>query len=257
MTDRFDRALRGLREQEDGANPRAEETLQRVLAERRMVGLSPWKRSVRLWLPIAAVLACSTAALAWMETFGARPAVLAGVDEATTSPRGVVPPGPSTGPTPALSAPSATGTSEPEAAEADPLPAPTPEPPRPVPTKRASSAAPASGSSAAVAAPAEPPRAPTVPAAPATESSEADVYAHAHRLHFDGGDAPAALSAWDEYLSRFPDGRFAPDARYNRAIDLLKLHRVAEARAALQSFADGGFGGYHGDDARKLLRSIP
>lgn len=256
MTDRLDRALRGLREQEDGESPHAEETLQRVLAERRMAGRSPWKRSVRLWLPIAAVLACSTAALAWMETFGGRPAVLSSADEAAPSPRGVVPPGPSTGPAPALPSPSATGTSEPEAVEeAEPLPAPTPVPPRPVPTKGVSSAAP--GSTAVVAAPVAPSSAPAVPAAPATDSSEADVYARAHRLHFDGADTSAALSAWDDYLSRFPDGRFAPDARYNRAIDLLKLHRVAEARAALQSFADGGFGGYHGDDARKLLRSMP
>jgi hypothetical protein len=87
--------------------------------------------------------------------------------------------------------------------------------------------------------------------------SEDDVYSRAHRLHFGGADPRASLAAWDEYLARYPSGRFAPDARYNRAIDLLKLKRFDEARAALQPFADGAFGGYHRDDARELLRSMP
>jgi TolA-binding protein len=98
-----------------------------------------------------------------------------------------------------------------------------------------------------------------VPQAVAAEaaSEEEDVYTRAHRLHFDGADPAAALAAWDDYLLRFPDGRFAPDARYNRAIDLVRLRRYVEARAALQPFADGSFGGYHRDAARELLRSIP
>jgi hypothetical protein len=87
--------------------------------------------------------------------------------------------------------------------------------------------------------------------------TEADVYARAHRLHFDGRNPAGALAAWDEYLRRYPDGRFAPDARYNRAIDLLRLQRWGDARAALQPFADGAYGGYHRDDARGLLRSLP
>ena len=82
------------------------------------------------------------------------------------------------------------------------------------------------------------------------------MYTRAHRLHFDG-DAAAALAAWDAYLLQFPDGRFVPDARYNRAIDLVKLRRYAEARAALLPFADGAFGGYHRGDAQRLLTSIP
>jgi hypothetical protein len=107
MTDRVERALRGLREQESGAHLHAEETLQRVLAERRMAKRS-WRRSGRLWIPIAAVLACSTAALAWMETFGAKPAALSAADDAPKLQRGVVPPGPSTGIAPPPPEPSVT-----------------------------------------------------------------------------------------------------------------------------------------------------
>jgi TolA-binding protein len=112
-----------------------------------------------------------------------------------------------------------------------------------------------SASTAASAAPPAEPPSTTPPANGA--ASDSDVYARAHRLHFDGSDPAAALSALDDYLVRFPDGRFAPDARYNRAIDLLKLRRYAAARAALQPFADGAFGGYHRDDARAILRTIP
>jgi hypothetical protein len=124
---------------------------------------------------------------------------------------------------------------------------------------------PKSGSSSRVASPSPLPAATTAPslekAPPGGSVSSAappdgDAYAHAHRLHFDGDDPAAALAAWDDYLRRFPSGRFVPEARYNRAIDLLKLHRPAEGRAALQPFADGAYGDYHRDDARELLQSI-
>jgi len=43
------------------------------------------------------------------------------------------------------------------------------------------------------------------------------------------------------------------EARYNRAICLVRLGRRAGARAALAPFASGAYGGYRQEDARALL----
>src|SRR4029078_4374837 len=56
------------------------------------------------------------------------------------------------------------------------------------------------------------------------------LYRHAHRLHLSGQDPAAALAAWDAYLREDPSGAFALEARYNRAICLVRLHRANEAR---------------------------
>ena len=48
-------------------------------------------------------------------------------------------------------------------------------------------------------------------------------------------------------------GRFAPEARWNRAIALFKLGRRDEAVAALQPFADGAYGGYRRAEATRLI----
>ena len=44
------------------------------------------------------------------------------------------------------------------------------------------------------------------------------------------------------------------EARYNRAIVLLRLGRHAEARAVLEAFARGDYGAFRRADARLLLR---
>jgi hypothetical protein len=97
--------------------------------------------------------------------------------------------------------------------------------------------------------------------APATSSSAAfqdadgDLYRLAHEAHFDAHDYGRALTGWDAYLRSAPNGRFATEARYNRAICLLRLGRDAEARQALEPFASGKMG-YRQTEARELLDEL-
>jgi len=85
---------------------------------------------------------------------------------------------------------------------------------------------------------------------------EQALYETAHRAHFAARAPAAALPAWDEYLAEFPNGRFSLEARYNRAICLVRLGRHDEARAALQPFANGEAGGYRQQDAIALLDAL-
>jgi len=82
------------------------------------------------------------------------------------------------------------------------------------------------------------------------------LYLEAHALHFTAQDPARALSAWNVYLAAAPGGRFAVEARYNRALCLVRLGRRDEARAALEPFASGVSGGYRQDEARKLLEAL-
>jgi len=110
----------------------------------------------------------------------------------------------------------------------------------------------------------EPPHAISPPAAePPRERANRAVddrghalYRSAHQAHFVAGDAAQALRAWDAYLSHAPGGRVALEARYNRAICLVRLGRNAEARAALEAFAAGTYGSYRQSDARSLLDAL-
>jgi hypothetical protein len=101
-----------------------------------------------------------------------------------------------------------------------------------------------------------PPLVPTVdddPSASGPSDAEADAYGRAHRAHFDESAPARALAAWDDYLRRYPRGAFEPEARFNRAICLLRLQRFAQAERALRSFADGSLGGYRRAEAEQLL----
>lgn len=130
----------------------------------------------------------------------------------------------------------------------------------------AAPAAPAALAEAAPAAPAAEPAAPAALAAPAAfpapEKPAAapdpghELYRAAHRKHFTEGDPAAALAAWDAYLAAAPRGRFATEARYNRALCLVRLGRSAEARAALEPFATGRFGGYRQREASELSAAL-
>ena len=99
------------------------------------------------------------------------------------------------------------------------------------------------------------PAAPEPPPAPAPDA-ELAAYRTAHTAHFKGNDPTAALSAWDAYLAQFPTGRLAPEARYDRALVLVKLKRYAEARTALAPFAAAATGSYRQGDAARILDAI-
>ncbi len=99
---------------------------------------------------------------------------------------------------------------------------------------------------------------PVVPAlddapAPGPSDAEADAYGRAHRAHFDESAPARALAAWDDYLRLYPRGAFEPEARFNRAICLVRLQRFAQAEHALRSFADGRLGNYRRAEAEQLL----
>jgi TolA-binding protein len=96
---------------------------------------------------------------------------------------------------------------------------------------------------------------------PRTRSSERPpreltLYRRAHRAHFVHRAPERALAAWRSYLRRFPEGRFAPEARYNRALTLIRLERWDRAALALQPFADGRYGHYRRREARELLDAL-
>jgi len=115
-----------------------------------------------------------------------------------------------------------------------------------------------------------PPSAPAVSAAvpPSAPASSAPVspeeladptlalYRVAHTAHFVAHDPARALSAWDAYLAAAPNGAFAPEAHYNRALSLIRLGRTSEAKSALEPFANGVYGGYRQAEARALLERI-
>jgi len=65
----------------------------------------------------------------------------------------------------------------------------------------------------------------------------------------------AALAAWDAYLAAEPQGRFAIEARYNRALVLARLGRYRDAHAALVPFARGEIASATGRPRRRARRA--
>lgn len=82
------------------------------------------------------------------------------------------------------------------------------------------------------------------------------VYQRAHQSHFKEQDFAEALRAWNLYLRLDPGGPLALEARYNRALALLRLGRTLEAREALQPFARGEYGEYRRREATQLSEHI-
>jgi TolA-binding protein len=137
----------------------------------------------------------------------------------------------------------------PKAAPAAEVAAPTPVEPTPEPvvqvTPEAARIEPAPS--------AKPP--PALSSSAAFQDADGDLYRLAHEAHFTSHDYARALSGWDAYLQAAPNGRLATEARYNRAICLLRLGRDAEARLALEPFASGKMG-YRQNEARELLEEL-
>jgi hypothetical protein len=93
------------------------------------------------------------------------------------------------------------------------------------------------------------------PAAPAAARELASFRA-AHDLHFRGDRPREAIAAYEAYLREYPRGRFVPEARYNSALDRIKLGERAAAREALAPFAAGEYGGYRQQEASELLGAL-
>lgn len=263
-------AFRSVRETYDGTNAESNLTLQRALFRTRT---RERKRRVARWvvLPAAAVLMASTA---WAGVTGRLAPAVQSVLETFHSER-TAPPPPVSAPSVATRPPSAAETAtsvtpevpesvEPIVAEAPPAEAPSPPPapaPEPTPSQPVAAARPpasAHGSSPVVPShTSESAREPTVPSPSASAPDpHAALFAEAHRLHFAERDPARALAAWDRYLAVDPNGRFAPEARYNRALALVRLGRHAEARSELAAFAAGTYGSYRRDDAKALLAAL-
>lgn len=197
------------------------------------------KRRTRLAfiLPIAACLAAGTA---WGAATGRLPAVFRAVGQLVgyTS----KPSTPKTEERRAPAAPKVTSVAE----------AQVPTPPLEVPAEHIAVAAP----EPLKLGPAPSAKASAVPSSSAAfQDADGDLYRLAHEAHFTSHDYARALAGWNAYLQAAPGGRLATEARYNRAICLLRLGRDAEARQALEPFASGQLG-YRQHEARELLDEL-
>lgn len=201
-------------------------------------------RQLSFVLALAATLAASAAFAA------TQPAVRAAVHRGVQALFGAGP-APSSSPRNVRSAVATAAPSVAAPATQPPEPKLAPLAPNDLPVERGPSSAP----SQLRAAPSVSPRSP-VASSSAAFDAQVESYRQAHRTHF-GGAAPAtALAAWDEHLRTYPNGSFATDARFNRALCLLRLGRHDEARAALRPFAEAPVGSYRQQEAASLLLSL-
>jgi TolA-binding protein len=94
----------------------------------------------------------------------------------------------------------------------------------------------------------------TIKPAPQAESAELALFRRAMKLH-DAKDK-SAIGAWDDFLRVAPKSPLATEARYNRALGLVRANRAPEAKAALKPFARGDYGGYRKREAAELLEAL-
>lgn len=253
MSDPLLRATKALREKYADHAAAPASTRERIL-ERRTASLQHRRARTVLLVPLAAAFvlfatwAAATGAIQralFGETQLERP--LSSATASAAAPSGSIGPGPRATPS-ALAAPSEAleDASAARVVEVAPPPVAVAPPAVPPSVPPATAGAPSAPAPSAVAA----------PPAPSVPSAEDQAYAAAHQAHFTARDYGVALASWDRYLAAFPSGRLAPEARYNRAICLVRLGRKAEARAALEPFADGTMGGYRRAEAARLLDAL-
>jgi hypothetical protein len=224
-------ATRALRDETEGDAADGRFTRARVMASLHQ---SKVKRRTRLAfvLPIAACLAAGTA---WAGATGKLPAVFHAITEAVTGSAKPAEPAPKRAPVVRNAVPAPAAAPAPALPPSVVEPAVEPEPPKP--------------------SKAEPPK-PAPSSSGAFLDRDGDLYRLAHEAHFTGHDYGRALPAWEAYLRAAPSGRLATEARYNRAICLLRLGRTEEARTALKPFALGALG-YRQSEAQQLLNELP
>jgi TolA-binding protein len=226
--DRLLEAARALRESTEVDGPGAAFTRARIMASLHQARRRRMTRQALLW-PLAAILVGSTA---WAGATGRLGEVAKVVAHAAGF--GAAATEPPVESTPVAQAPHIAPPAAAPSAAAEPEPA--------VPAvKRAIASPPAT-------APSAPP--------PTVSSEEQVLYRAAHRAHFEEHDWAGALRAWDAYLGAAPQGRFVPEAHYNRALCLVRLGRTGEARRALEPFAAGKFGTYRQREAKALLAAM-
>jgi hypothetical protein len=276
--DLLERATRALRATPPVSDDELLAAQQRLLAAQRTATKSSRARTLRWVLPLAAMLAAGSA-------FAAVPGSFERVAQAVSS---FLSPQPVASHKPKPKARAARPSEAPRPTPA-PLPAPVPTPavlPQAEPPvvqqalandgadaertrgrderRRRREARVAKTDQAAVAEPTsgdfvgEPARVePTPPPPEPAHDRDLALYRQAHEKHFRARDFAAALRAWNTYLSAFPSGTFAVEARYNRAICLVRLDQKDEARRALLPFSKGEVArGYRQAEATKLLKAL-
>jgi hypothetical protein len=226
-------AARALKEESDVAVDDGRFTRARVL-----VSLNRRKRERRarlaFILPIAACLAVGSA---WAAATGRLPAVIRAVTHAVGFRSRVEGAKPSLPARSGVPLPAQNVEPVPKNVEPAPSAVEAPQAPEIVEPKASAKSTPSAASSAAF------------------RDPDGDLYRLAHRAHFAEHDYARALEGWDAYLNAAPRGRFATEARYNRAICLLRVGRDAEARQALDPFVSGKMG-YRQNEARQLVDEL-
>ncbi len=240
--DSLEQAARALREATEAPSPHASATRARLLRAHAARG-----RGASQWLAAAAVLLVTLGApTAWAFYTGRAARWLEELRDAPSSAPASQPPARDRQPNarPTRSTPELT----PEPAPLEPLPTElVPEPQPSDPTLEAEPE-PTPGPDTAELTPPLP--------ADTSEREERISYSRAHALQFESRDHAAAIAAYDRYLRRYPEGRFATEAAYNRATSLAHEGRRREAIRALTPFARGSHGEYRREEARELIEAL-